>query len=208
MADFGQTAFRSDLIKSVGFGPSRNAVLVSWVVGTNQTISWTKSTNVFGVDLAVSRDGGVNWQTIGQALTGNSFVWTVTPPQSANVRFRVSSSESPGVTDMSDTPITITDPSVGVEPIGSPSFASFSNGHPNPARGDVSFEMALPKESNVQVDVYDLSGRRVQTLASGHWPAGTHLVRWDGGRATNAGVYFVRARWQGYDVTRRVVRMQ
>jgi len=181
---------------------------VSWAVGTNQTITWTKSSDVFGVDLAVSRDNGVNWQTIARGLTGTSFVWTVTPPQSANVRFRANDSESPGVGDMSNAPITITDPSVDVEPIGTPSSAAFSNGYPNPAAGDVSFEMALPKESDVQVDVYDLNGRRVQTLANGHWPAGMHLVRWNGGRATSAGVYFVRARWQGYDVTRRVVRME
>ena len=186
---------------------SAASTAASWAVGSTQAISWTKSLNVLAVDLAISRDGGATWHTIARAVPGTSFAWTVTAPASATVKLRASDSASPGVVDVSLTPITITDSSVGVAPSGLPSVASFSNGHPNPAHGEVSFEMALPKESDVQIEVFDLSGRRLETLAHGRWNAGYHQVRWSGAASGTSGVYFVRSRWQGYDMTRRIVRM-
>lgn len=79
---------------------------------------------------------------------------------------------------------------LGVPP-GTLSKVSFS-AYPNPARvTKVSF--ALPKQSVVDLSVYDLSGRKVASLASGSLPAGQYTRDWDGGGA-GAGVYFVRLR--------------
>ncbi len=76
-------------------------------------------------------------------------------------------------------------------PPGTLSKVSFS-AYPNPARvTKVSF--ALPKQSVVDLSVYDLSGRKVASLASGSMPAGQYTRDWDGGGA-GAGVYFVRLR--------------
>ena len=44
--------------------------------------------------------------------------------------------------------------------------------------------------TDVDLSVFDVSGRRVATLARGAVEAGPHTVRWDGGTA--AGIYFVR----------------
>ena len=75
-------------------------------------------------------------------------------------------------------------------PISTPSGVSFS-AYPNPARvTKVSF--ALPKQADVDLSVYDLSGRKVVTLARGSMPAGQYARDWDGAGA--AGVYFVRLR--------------
>jgi len=67
---------------------------------------------------------------------------------------------------------------------------------PNPVRGRVDFALLLPDAGQVHAAVYDLAGRRVARLADGAFTAGTHRLTWDGtddrGRATAAGVYFVR----------------
>jgi uncharacterized repeat protein (TIGR02543 family) len=67
---------------------------------------------------------------------------------------------------------------------------------PNPARGTMRFSFSLAGEGAATVEVLDVAGRRVATLARGTWPAGPHELRWDGrdtgGSAVRAGVYFVR----------------
>jgi hypothetical protein len=51
------------------------------------------------------------------------------------------------------------------------------------------------------VELFDLAGRKVRTLASGTFKSGFHTVRWDGrderGAAVGSGIYFLRARSAG-----------
>jgi hypothetical protein len=76
-------------------------------------------------------------------------------------------------------------------PPGTVSKVSFS-AYPNPARvTKVSF--ALPKQADVDLSVFDLSGRKVATLAKGSMNAGQYTRDWNGAGA-GAGVYFVRLR--------------
>lgn len=67
---------------------------------------------------------------------------------------------------------------------------------PNPTRGDVSFGIAVPRATRVQLTVHDVSGRTVATLRDEALPAGEHFVSWDGrardGRLAPAGRYFIR----------------
>ena len=81
---------------------------------------------------------------------------------------------------------------------------------PSPAQGAVRFDMTLSSAGAVDVGVFDVTGRRVSTLAIGAYDAGHHPLVWDGASATGAGagIYFVRARWPGFDETRRVVRLR
>jgi hypothetical protein len=79
---------------------------------------------------------------------------------------------------------------------------------PNPMRGGGTVRLDLARAGRVRVEVFDLSGRRVATLADGEFPAGTHALRWDArrddGRAAGAGLYFVRM--SGPGLTARTVR--
>jgi hypothetical protein len=67
--------------------------------------------------------------------------------------------------------------------------------------------LELPEENEVTVVVLDLQGRTVAALHDGPLAAGTHTLRWED-RDVPAGVYYVRARWPGFDLTRRVVRLR
>ncbi|HEV8481435.1 MAG TPA: FlgD immunoglobulin-like domain containing protein, partial [Candidatus Eisenbacteria bacterium] len=59
--------------------------------------------------------------------------------------------------------------------------------------------------------VFDVNGRLVKRLASGVYPAGRHMARWDGkdegGRAAPAGIYWCRLVTAGGRLERRVVRL-
>jgi len=90
-----------------------------------------------------------------------------------------------------------------------PAPALLSAPAPAPFSSETRFLFTLPVESDVTIDVFDLAGRRVRSLAAGLYGAGSHIVRWDGrnaaGRDAAAGTYFVRCETsQGVDV-RRVV---
>jgi flagellar hook assembly protein FlgD len=56
--------------------------------------------------------------------------------------------------------------------------------------------LVLDREGPLRVEIRDLLGRRVRTLAEGSRAGGEHLVRWDGsddsGRPLPAGAYWVR----------------
>ena len=81
---------------------------------------------------------------------------------------------------------------------------------PNPSRGPVGTEFALPRESHVRLSVIDLQGREVAVLADGTYPAGRHEASWNtnAGRPIPAGVYFVRLVVGGKAWMRRLVRVR
>lgn len=67
---------------------------------------------------------------------------------------------------------------------------------PNPTVSDVITGFDLPYRSPVKLEVFDLLGRRVATLANGIFPAGSHRAQWDlrdtGGTRVRPGVYVCR----------------
>jgi flagellar hook assembly protein FlgD len=70
------------------------------------------------------------------------------------------------------------------------------------------FTATLPAAGAARVELFDVSGRRVQTLHSGPLPAGESVLAWDGrlagGAAAPAGVYFAALT---ADAGRRVARV-
>jgi photosystem II stability/assembly factor-like uncharacterized protein len=80
---------------------------------------------------------------------------------------------------------------------------------PNPARGAARIEMTLGQAAQVEVAVFDASGRRVRVLTRGGLAAGTHALTWDTrderGARVSPGVFFVRAHDGATTATRRLV---
>lgn len=63
--------------------------------------------------------------------------------------------------------------------------------YPNPFNPTTSLAFVLGEEGQVRIDVYNVLGRQVATLAAGRFPAGRHVVQWDARNAAS-GVYFYR----------------
>ncbi len=66
------------------------------------------------------------------------------------------------------------------------------------------FVITDPNGADVDVAAYDVAGRRVASIASGHLAAGTYPLAWSG-HGVRAGVYFIRARIGATAITRTVL---
>jgi hypothetical protein len=80
---------------------------------------------------------------------------------------------------------------VGDTPEPGPSL-HFNGILPNPVSTEASIGFAVPSGGAVRINVYDVSGRIVETVFDGQLDAGTHSVEWNPGNGLSSGVYFVR----------------
>ena len=86
----------------------------------------------------------------------------------------------------------------GVEEKTVPAPFTLGANYPNPFNPSTHFSLTLPEASPVTVEVFNLQGQRIRTLARGEvFSAGIHAFRWDGrdamGRPAASGVYIYRA---------------
>ncbi len=79
---------------------------------------------------------------------------------------------------------------------------------PNPAR-NAKFSFTLPQAMDVEIGIYDVAGREIATVVSGHLAAGSYSRDWAGtdgeGHAVGAGVYFARMKAGGVQHAIRTV---
>lgn len=94
-------------------------------------------------------------------------------------------------------------PLAGLSPVLYPAF-------PNPFNPATTLRFEVLTAGKVDLEIFDLQGRRVRTLLGGSWtPPGRHQVTWSGrddqGRALGAGVYLCRLATGSTISTRRLV---
>jgi parallel beta-helix repeat protein len=63
--------------------------------------------------------------------------------------------------------------------------------YPNPFNDQTTIRFVLPKSQNVQLTIYDLLGRRIETLIDDYKQAGSHTITFDASHLSS-GVYFYR----------------
>jgi glucose/arabinose dehydrogenase len=64
--------------------------------------------------------------------------------------------------------------------------------YPNPTGGTAEIEYSVAQNSSVDIELYDITGRKVKTLVNGDIAAGTHLVDVDGLDKFSNGSYFYK----------------
>lgn len=87
---------------------------------------------------------------------------------------------------------------------GLPHTFAVNQNYPNPFNPSTVISFSVPRSSEVKIEVFNLLGQVVTTLADGTLPAGNHQVIWDASK-NPSGVYFYRVRWSGGSETRKMV---
>jgi len=84
-----------------------------------------------------------------------------------------------------------------------PAAFALSQNYPNPFNPSTRITYALPVDSRVTVEIYNVLGQRVRTLVNGDVPAGYHHAEWEGtggnGQQLSSGVYFLQLSARGAD---------
>ena len=77
-------------------------------------------------------------------------------------------------------------------PISAPESFKLHPAYPNPFNANVSLSLDVTRTQDIQLQVFDITGRLVETLYSGKLNAGSHKFIWSPLTAAS-GMYFVRA---------------
>lgn len=78
--------------------------------------------------------------------------------------------------------------------------------YPNPFTGNTTIAFTLDEAQEVNISVYDQTGRLVEILFDGYQTEGQFKISWDAGMA-NHGIYFIRMTTDKQVVNNRVVKM-
>ena len=181
------------------------------------------SSDSAGVYLARSIDGGDSWTEIavsdhhfkpqpigglGQGYQGDNIGLTSTN----NTLWPVWMDNSSGIYQIWTAPVEI--PPVGVvanPPVLPEGPALFAN-YPNPFNPGTEFGIRIAEFGMVNVEVYDMAGRKVSTLLNRNLTPGEYRLRWDGndahGQPAASGVYVYRLRQGNTALTRKMVLMR
>jgi hypothetical protein len=78
-----------------------------------------------------------------------------------------------------------------VNEVAAPDKTELRGNYPNPFSRQTTFELALSEQVNVEIEVYNVLGQQVATVADGEMDPGTHKLDWDES-SLSSGTYFVR----------------
>jgi hypothetical protein len=100
-------------------------------------------------------------------------------------------------------------PEIPVTPVDLPTRVALGPPWPNPTRGQMQFDLALPTASFVRVTVLDVTGRLVTVAHEGSMEPGHHRIAWDGrgtrGTKLSGGVYYARLEVDGRTADRQSI---
>ena len=82
---------------------------------------------------------------------------------------------------------------------------SLNRPFPNPVVESASIGFSLPSGGNVELSVYDVSGRVVETIVDGAMEAGNHSLNWAPEAGISSGVYFIRLTTEGGTLTQQAM---
>ena len=80
-----------------------------------------------------------------------------------------------------------------------------SSPQPNPVTTAASVAVSVPASGNVNLSVYDVSGRMIDIIYQGQMDAGTSLLEWSPGGNVSSGMYFLKLDTPAGSVTTRTM---
>jgi hypothetical protein len=88
-----------------------------------------------------------------------------------------------------------------------PDIIALSQNYPNPFNGSTTINYFLAKAADVRIDIFDILGRKIETLSEGFQSAGLHRIIWNGD-SRPTGVYFYRIQAGNFAETMKMLLMK
>ena len=93
-----------------------------------------------------------------------------------------------------------------------PDHFQLMQNYPNPFNPATTIRFSLPSRVAIKLDIIDVLGRKVATLADKVYEAGDHAIDWDGrdssGRIVPSGVYLFRMTADGLTMSRKMMLLK
>ncbi len=93
---------------------------------------------------------------------------------------------------------------VGVEALSVEGLALNVRCFPNPVTSSATIHFTLPAAGFVNLDIHDITGRKIKTLHSGFLQEGEHSFTWDAD-GINEGMYLLRFEKDGVSDSRKLL---
>ncbi len=102
---------------------------------------------------------------------------------------------------------------VGVDDeLAVPAKYTLAQNYPNPFNPSTVIKYGLPKDGDVEIAIYNVTGQRVRLLVSTEMKAGMHEVSWDGrndaGHSLPSGIYFYRMRTSSFNEVKKLIMIK
>jgi hypothetical protein len=82
-----------------------------------------------------------------------------------------------------------------------PNAFDLSQNYPNPFNARTTIEYLLPNDADVTLEIFDVLGRRIETLVDGNQSSGAHSIVWNADNVAS-GLYFYRLQTVDYSAVR------
>jgi hypothetical protein len=83
----------------------------------------------------------------------------------------------------------------------------FSQNYPNPFNARTTIKYSLSRQAAVSIEIFDISGSKIASIAKSIKPAGNHQVIWDAsGQAS--GIYFCKIKIGSCSEVKKMVMMK
>ena len=174
-----------------------------WPRTSTNSIKWV-SDGVEEVKIEYSVDNGISWNLIENNIAAESisYNWTLPATLSFLCRMRISEQNRAEINDISDTPFFIIQGTTEVKK-DVPKEFTVSQNMPNPFNPSTTVNFSIPASERVKVDIYNLSGQKVSTLADNYMSAGRYSLTWNAA-GFSAGIYICRV---SYGSVTKTVKM-
>jgi hypothetical protein len=95
----------------------------------------------------------------------------------------------------------------GIADINLPEFVALDENYPNPLNPTTTISYDLPEAQNIKLQVFDITGRLVETLYSGYKEAGHWDVTWNAGDQSS-GIYIYRLQVGDQRISRKMLLLK
>ncbi|MBN1633209.1 MAG: T9SS type A sorting domain-containing protein [Ignavibacteria bacterium] len=160
---------------------------VAYIVGSNGTIK-------------KSSDDGQTWSTF--STSGVSGITHFSAKNINNVVYGYAVSNAGSVVKFTDSLTVIT----GLKLTGSETVTDYKlyQNYPNPFNPVTNVKWQILNSGKVEINVYDVLGKKVAQLVNENLKAGMYEIKFDGSKL-NSGVYFYRIITDGFSETKRMI---
>ena len=157
-------------------------------------------------DSITAEEISIPFSVIAETMQQNQLIsisgsWKIT---ATDQEYSVESDDSPE--------LTIDASQLGVDPIGIPQEYALHQNYPNPFNPVTTLRFDLPEKSHVIITVYDLMGKKINTLINVQMNPGYKAIQWnatnDFGQPVSAGMYLYMIQAGDFRQTKKMILLK